>query len=88
MLGKDYLVEHVAIGYRQNQRAEAWKSYIADGLMVLTENTATWPGSKSLAVRYSDVVSSKPKEKQKTGDEIAADVINRIGLKFKGKEVE
>lgn len=54
---------------------------MADALMIMTENTAKFAGGKSLQVSYYDLISKRFKKvDNRTGNEIAADVIARAGL--------
>lgn len=60
---------------------QAYQIYVTDSLQTIAENTAKFAGGKVLQVRFADVLETKKKVEQKTGDEIAADVIKRAGLK-------
>lgn len=55
--------------------------YIANGLKMLTENTAKIAGGSYLALSYGDIINPKPQD-TRTGDEIAADVIRGAGIKI------
>lgn len=49
--------------------------------MVMTENTAHFAGGKTLQVSYYDLISRRfEKPDNRTGTEIAQDVITRAGL--------
>lgn len=49
--------------------------------MIMTENTAKFAGGKSLQVSYYDLISKRYKKvDNRTGNEIAKDVISRAGL--------
>lgn len=59
----------------------AFRTYVTDALMILTENTAKFAGGKTLQVSYYDLISKRYKKvDNRTGNEIAADVIARAGL--------
>lgn len=83
LFGSDYIVDSCIALYEQEQRHEVWRIYMANGIKILTENTATHKGAKSLAKSYTDLF--KPIDKR-TGDEVAADVIKKCRLKIKRKE--
>ena len=55
--------------------------YIANGIKMLTENTAKIVGGSYLSVSYNDIINPKPND-DRTGNEIAADVIRGAGLKI------
>lgn len=53
-----------------------YKKYMTDSLYYIGQG-------KSLAKRYAEIIGLEKKEADnRTGDEIAADVINRMGLKL------
>ena len=61
--------------YKQIQRDLTYRIYISDSLQNIPQN-------KFLTTRYYDLIYNTPqKTDNRTGDEIAADVINRLGLK-------
>ena len=57
----------------------AYRIYIADCLRILSENTAKVGGGSYITAKFSDIINPKPVEKR-TGEEIAADIINRAGI--------
>lgn len=63
---------------RQQEDEFSFRVYVTDSLRLSGE-------SKYLSARWLDMVRRKP-EDTRTGDEIAADVIKRAGLKQKGGE--
>ena len=66
------------------QKDSEWEilwNYIANGLKMLTENTAKMVCGSYLSVSYTDIIHPKPKD-ERTGDEIVADVIMGAGLKI------
>lgn len=70
-----------------------YRVYVTDCLRMLTETTARCVMSGSnvsyIGVRYADTLDKfRPKkESEKTGDEIALEIIKKAGLSLKGKEV-
>jgi len=76
--GKALLYAVRAIIKRQHEEI-LYKEYITQALKTVVENTANscLQGGKVLNISYSELISPKPKEKR-TGDEIAADVLNRL----------
>ena len=44
------------------------------------------PAENAIQQRWIDLIDNKPKEKEKTGDEIAAEIIEKFKLKQKEQE--
>lgn len=63
--------------YNQHQRDWAYRLYVADGVRILTKNTAK-AGDQYLSVRFN--IYNKRSEDNRSGEEIAADVFNRMGV--------
>ena len=62
-----------------NIENEVFKSYIAECLRTLTENTAKISGGSYINAKFSDIINPKPKD-NRTGAEIAAEIIKKAGL--------
>lgn len=60
-----------------------FRAYLTESAMILTENTQRFAGGNRMGKHWTDVVDVRPKS-QRSGDEIAADVIARLGLKVIG----
>lgn len=56
---------------------EIYKIYITDALKTISENTAALSGGSRITKRYYDILHP-PKEDERTGDEIADEVISSI----------
>lgn len=67
----------------EDLHAETYRVYVSDTLRIISENTARFGGGVYTKQRYYDVINP-PKVDTRTGDEIAADIIKRAGLKVKG----
>ena len=65
--------------YNQHQREQAYRIYVSDCLRIMTENTAKYAGGTHLTRRYADVIQKKTFD-NRSGAEIAADVIQKAGL--------
>ena len=59
---------------------EIYQTYVTDSLKAIAENTQRYAGGVVLQKRYVEIINSKPPD-NRTGDEIAADVIKKAGLK-------
>lgn len=64
-----------------------FRQYIGDGVMAISQNTCLEYG-QALQVHFLDVIGVKETEKEdtRTGEEIAEDVVSRLGLKQKEEE--
>lgn len=60
-------------------------AYVADSLKIIAEMTGLGAGQKVTMKDFPELAGwrEKPKRDKRTGDEIAADIINRAGLRFK-----
>lgn len=77
LMGSIYVIEHVIAEYEIESEEKFYKTYITDLLKTLAEiNNITVSG------RFIDLLNISP-EPEKTGDEIAKDIIERAGLKVK-----
>lgn len=66
-------------------RREVYEVYVTDALRHITENTARFGGGQFMKSRYYDSIHPQPVS-DKSGEEIAADIIRRAGLKMKGSD--
>lgn len=57
--------------------------YVTESLMALANNTAVLPKEGQVMTRRFVEIAGWVKEDERTGDEIAADIIKRAGLRFK-----
>lgn len=77
----------------ERRREMSYRNYLTDGIQAIAQNTATYllPGvgepikyGMFLTSRWYEMLhpeTAKAKEPEKSGDEIAADIIKRAGLK-------
>lgn len=66
----------------QYREEKSYRVYVTDALRLVSENTSRYAGGSYFKARWLDSMSSKPKI-EKTGAQIAADVIQKCGLKLK-----
>lgn len=78
-------MEHCAAALRSRAEARGFRAYVTDALMILTENTARLGGGRRLVSRWAD--AARPGGGL-SGDEIAAGVIERAGLRLRDGEVD
>lgn len=70
-------MRYVKSRYRNYQRDLAYRIYITDSLQLAAQN-------KYLTFRYADYIAGRmPKPDNRSGDDIALDIINRFDLKMK-----
>lgn len=81
LMGSGYVIEHCVSAFRKEQAEMQYRSYIADALKALADNTARH-GGVIMRERYADMIGSGKKKDTRTGDEIAQDVIKRAGLRI------
>ena len=65
--------------YQSQQRDLAYRIYVTDCLRIISENTAKMCGGSYITSKFSDIINPKPVD-DRTGEEIAADIINRAGI--------
>lgn len=70
-----YVISH----YSLSAKEESYRIYITDTLYLQGQN-------KRLSVRYADIINKRKKEDTRSGDEIALEVIEKLGLKVKQNE--
>lgn len=93
LLGSGYIVDYcfsILLREAKEKRDNAsLQYYVTDCLRLLTENTAKSAHTEAgyIGNRYADIVNPVVQQ-ELSGDEIAADIIKRAGLSFKGEEVK
>ena len=65
--------------YQSQQRDLAYRIYVTDCLRIISENTAKMGGGSYVTAKFTDIINHKPVD-NRTGDEIAADIIKRAGI--------
>lgn len=80
--GVDYLFEFI----QQYFDDKVYKIYLSDTLKMIAENTAKMVGGNAPSKRYADIIERKPVEKEKSPEEIIAEVNERCGLTMIGGE--
>lgn len=75
------MIEHCTYAWREKKEQEAYRVYLTDTIRVISESVARFGGGPYIEARYADIIHPKPKD-TRTGNEIAADVIKRAGIKL------
>ena len=65
--------------YQSQQRDLVYRIYVTDCLRIISENTAKMGGGSYITAKLADIINPKPVE-NRTGEEIAADIIKRAGI--------
>ena len=65
--------------YQSQQRDLAYRIYVSDCLRIISENTAKMGGGSYITAKLSDIINPTPVD-NRTGEEIAADIIKRAGI--------
>ena len=79
LLGKGYVIEHCMAFFRTHEQELAYKTYITDGLKVLTEHSARQYGGSVLTRRFIEIIRPAPEEPT------ASDIKARFKRKLGGK---
>lgn len=75
-------MRYVEARIEENDRTEAYR-------ILVSKNLQLAPQGKYLDMNYTDIIQPEKKEDQKSGSEIALDIIKRAGLNFnKGEDGE
>lgn len=89
LFGSGYVIDHCISAFANEQeKIKRWEEekqyryYLTDCLKLITENTAKFAGGSYISNRYEDIIDSKPII-EKTGDEIASEIIINAGLHVK-----
>ena len=65
--------------FNQHQRDLAYRFYVCECLRMIGENTAKVVGGSYMTAKFEEIISPKPAD-NRTGEEIAADIINMAGI--------
>ena len=65
--------------FQKEQEEKAVRIYYAECLRIITENTAKIGGGSYITVKLDDILNPKPVD-NRTGEELAADIIKRAGI--------
>ena len=79
MFGCGYVQDLCISLFQQEHDDKAVKSDYAECLRIISENTAKMGGGSYITVKLADIINPKPVD-NRTGEEIAADIINRAGI--------
>lgn len=69
-------MRYVLSTYKREQKENAYRIYVTDSLQ-------TAPQNKYVGYRWADLFNKRENNDGRSGDEIAAEVITKVGLSFK-----
>ena len=72
-------MRYAAARFNQHQRETVYRIYVSDCLRMISENTANFAKGSYVQKRYADFLKTPTKD-NRTGEQIAADVIKKAGL--------
>ena len=73
-------MEHCVAAFLKKQKDRLYQVYITDTLKMIAENTANMAGGRSPSGRWVDTINDmeKPKEEEKTAEEIIDHIKNKL----------
>lgn len=77
LMGSGYVIDHCIAAINADRRRQTFEVYVTDSLYVMLKYINR---GKDVLDRYWDMINPKPKD-ERSGAEIAADIIKRHGLK-------
>ena len=72
-------MRYAIVRYQSQQRDLAYRIYVADCLRIISENTSKMSGGSYITNKFADIINPKPVD-NRTGEQIAADIIKRAGI--------
>ena len=72
------------VAMKRQCEQEIFREYIADGIQMISENTANYVSGRYIVNRYTEIINKKSSD-NRTGDEIVEDIIRRAGLVVKSE---
>lgn len=77
-LGPEYLLQHIAEAYRTAWRDRAFRSYLAENLRAIGENTAKFVGGSYMEAAWREEDDAEWKEETRAPDEIITDITAKL----------
>ena len=74
------IVGYVKAKLESMRHETAFMVYVCDCLRLITENTAKYAGGSYMKAHYSDMISDKKPQPEKSAEEIIDDVVKKAGL--------
>ena len=77
-------ISALPVAMKRQCEQEIFREYIADGIQMISENTANYVSGRYIVKRYTEIINKKSSD-NRTGDEIVEDIIRRAGLVVKSE---
>ena len=74
-----YVIDVCARNVRKDAEEKIYRNYIAECVRMTAENTAKMVGGSYIKTAYADIIDPKPQD-NRTGEEIADEIIKKCGL--------
>lgn len=81
LLGNGYVIDHCIAVFQKKNEEKLFKAYVAESLRTIAAMTGRSAGMKVEMADYREL-AGWTKTDDRTGDEIAADIIKRAGLRM------
>ena len=82
-MGSGYVIDHCVVAFNDYCRQKAYQVYVTDGIRCMSESLANFAGGSYLENRFADIFD-RDIDDERTGDEVALDIIERAGLIYGG----
>ena len=79
-MGSGYVIEHCVSAFSEYNKEKAFRVYVSDAIMCISETIANRDGGSYMTKRYIDIIEPH-EEIDYDPDEIALDIIERAGLR-------
>ena len=88
LMGSGYVIEHCITAFSLYQQKKLFCQYTTDALKNINEIFAKTYGGTYMTQRYSEYFPEESHNREMSGDEIAADIIKRAGLRMERGELD
>lgn len=87
MIGWRYVIEHCISSFLKLQEERAYRTYVTDALMLISENTANISNGKYMNKHFSDIYEKgeQKEEKKPTAEEVKEKIKSKFRKKGGGK---
>ena len=87
IMGRRYIIEHIATEYRRRKVYEAYQIYVTDCLKGIADMNLKYfshnNNAEAVRMRFAEILKPEKADKR-TANEIADDILQRAGLSFAG----
>lgn len=76
------MIDYCVAAFAKDEEERVYRAYLTDALQAISHNTAGMAAEGHVMTRRFAELVNWVEEDTRTGDEVAADVIKRAGLKY------